>query len=61
MALYTNLIVAMSFLDHSFLKINIFMLPSHSLGSPLEMGTEGKETDSQDVDCNDALKSIWDI
>ena len=44
-------------------KMNKCLLPVlslHSLGSPLEMGMKGKESHSQDVYSNHALKSIRD-
>lgn len=60
--LVTNLIGA--FFSRPFLqKMNKCLLPVlslHSLGSPLEMGMKGKESHSQDVYSNHALKSIGD-
>ena len=64
--LVTNLIGAFFFFffPRPFLqKMNKCLLPVlslHSLGSPLEMGMKGKESHSQDVYSNHALKSIGD-
>ena len=64
--LVTNLIGAFFFFffPRPFLqKMNkclLLVLSLHSLGSPLEMGMKGKESHSQDVYSNHALKSIGD-
>ena len=61
--LVTNLIGAFFFSRPFLQKMNKCLLPVlslHSLGSPLEMGMKGKESHSQDVYSNHALKSIGD-
>ena len=51
---------AATFTEKKMNKCLLLVLSLHSLGSPLEMGMKGKESHSQDVYSNHALKSIGD-